>query len=97
MPRTVRIDHIRVGRDGSVVIEYTAGVAPLPLDPTGHGRSYPSKQAIRDAIAEMDEGGPIDQVLMAFVQDMKTDPDIKPGTRAVTSTFDFTAGMMTNG
>lgn len=56
--RTVRIDHIRVSRDGAVVIEYTAGVAPLPLEPSGHGRSYPSKQALRDAITEMDDGRP---------------------------------------
>lgn len=97
MARIVRIDHVRVGRDGSVTIEYTAGSARLPAEPSGHGRSYPSKQAIRGAIAEMNEGGPVDQVLMAFLQDMKTDPEIKPGTRSAISIFDFTNGTTING
>lgn len=50
MQRSLRIDGGSVLPNGNLNIQYTEGVAPLPLEASGSGLEYESRQALKESI-----------------------------------------------
>jgi hypothetical protein len=65
MQRSLRIDGGNVLPNGGLSIRYTEGPPPLPMEQSGSGMDFESKQALRDAI-EMAVANMPAELLIAF-------------------------------
>ena len=83
MADRLRIDRVVQLGDGTVRVEYTRGDAPLGPLPSGHGVSWPSRQAARDAIEALKSQLSTEQlILLCLLQHARATGDVTLTNRA---------------